>query len=193
MKPPHSRLRLARERAGHSSMQAAAETHGWDPFIYRSHETGRRKFDDVAAASYGRAFGVPPEWVLYGRGKPYFAKVEIMGMVGAGARVYPVDTRLDPIDPPPGCPDDAFGLIVRGDSMALIYEEGDVLICVNEPDPLLLLNKRAVVDLDTGERYVKKLVRGSARGLFTLISHNGSVITDVRVERAARILWVKPA
>lgn len=116
-----------------------------------------------------------------------------MGYVGAGARVFPIDVELEPIEPPPGCPDNAFGLIVRGDSMAPIYEDGDVLICVAEPDPTALLNRRAVVDLDTGERLVKKLIRGAGDGLFTLLSHNGSAIPDVRIESAARIRWVQPA
>ena len=39
--------------------------------------------------------------------------------------------------------------------------------------------------------YVKILLKGSEPGLWTLISHNASAITDVPLAWAARVKWVQ--
>lgn len=62
----HQRLRSARERAGYASASEAATVFGWKVPTYIGHENGSRGFSVETAASYGRAFRVPAEWLLFG-------------------------------------------------------------------------------------------------------------------------------
>lgn len=190
----HQRLRRARIAAGYKFAADAARAFGWDEFIYRSHESGRRKFDAEWADRYGKALRVPSEWLLLGRGQPRFARIEIVSYAGAGAAVYPIDGKLDDIDAPPGCPEGAFGVIVRGDSMWPAYEPGDVLICAWVDDPRSLLHRRAVLDLASGERLIKQLEPGPSPGSYTLlsVSQNASPRIGEAVDRAAKILFIVP-
>lgn len=190
----HNRLKRARIAAGYRFAADAARAFGWDEFIYRSHESGRRKFDAAWADRYGKALRAPSEWLLLGRGQPRFARIEIVSYAGAGAAVYPIDAKLDDIDPPPGCPEGAFGVIVRGDSMWPAYEPGDVLICSWVDDLESVMHRRAVLDLDTGERLIKQLEPGPTPGTSTLlsVSQNSPPRVGVAVHRAAKILFIVP-
>lgn len=63
---PYERLREARIRKGYEDAADAARAFGWNEITYRAHESGGRKFHN-AVERYARAFGVTPEWLLYGR------------------------------------------------------------------------------------------------------------------------------
>jgi len=73
-----------------------------------------------------------------------------------------------------------------------LFEPGEVLVCVAEPDVSALLWRRAVVDIDDGRRLLKQIAPGSHPTLFTLLSMNAEPIRDVRIKHAARIIWRKP-
>jgi phage repressor protein C with HTH and peptisase S24 domain len=190
----HDRLRRARIQAGYKSAQAFCDAAGLEGFVYRSHESGRRAFDPEQAAAYAKKLKVPPEWLLYARSAPQWAYVPVVGYVGAGAQVYPLatDEHIDSIEPPPGCPEGAFALVIRGDSMYPSLSDGDMLVCVHYPAEHLL-GKRAVVDLSTGERLVKRISPGARPNTYTLLSDNAPPIPDVTITASARILWIAPA
>ncbi len=66
---PADRLRQAREAKGYESAKAAAEAmQGVAVTTYQQHESGLRGFPAAKAAKYGKFFGVPAEWLLYGKG-----------------------------------------------------------------------------------------------------------------------------
>jgi hypothetical protein len=50
-----------------------------------------------------------------------------------------------------------------------------------------------VVKLTNGAGYVKRVVRGGKPGHYTLLSYAAEPITDVALEWAAPILWIKRA
>lgn len=66
----HQRLRWARENAGYTSASEAAAKFGWKVPTFIGHENGARGFSAEMAATYGRAFRVPAEWILFGGNLP---------------------------------------------------------------------------------------------------------------------------
>lgn len=79
--------------------------------------------------------------------------------------------------------------------MAPVYREGDLLIGAKRTGKSAdnLLGLDCIVVTEDGERYVKFLARGTARGAFNLRSYNPAHkdIENVRLSWAAPILWVK--
>ncbi len=146
-----------------------------------------------------------PEWLLSGRGAASTLggqqnKVPVVGYVGAGAEVYSIDDVAmgaslddDAIDLPFSGSSHAVCVIVRGDSMEPAYHDGDLLIYDDRRDGDYsdLINRECIVQLGDGRTYVKILLKGSEPGLWTLISHNASAITDVPLAWAARVKWVQ--
>lgn len=192
----HERLRRARE-AKFASSAEAAEAFGFNPNTLRANENGNAPFGKAMAMRYASAFNVRLEWLLSGRGPMRIVKgttIQVEGYVGAGAAVFPIDEgAFEPIEPPFGVPEGAVAFIVRGDSMYPAYRDGTYLIAISEEDLSMILNRRAIVTLDDGRRYVKDVVTGSAPGFFTLYSHNAQPIVDVRISAAARVLGTKEA
>lgn len=86
-----------------------------------------------------------------------------------------------------------IALIVRGDSMAPKYDDGETLFIEKTLYSIdSLISEHVYVQLADGRCYVKKLQYGSKPGLFTLISYNAPPIIDVPVERAYPIAFTKP-
>lgn len=145
-----------------------------------------------------------PDWLLTGRGggrkrERRDGTVPTVGYVGAGSEVYSIDDMamgdsLDEggIEVPFSGSSSAVSVIVRGDSMEPAYHDGDRLIYDDrrDGDYTDLINRECIVHLNDGRTYVKILLRGSEPGLWTLISHNASPITDVPISWAARVKWV---
>ncbi|MGG7567878.1 LexA family transcriptional regulator [Rhodovulum sp. DZ06] len=191
---PAERLREIRTNAGFATAAEAARKFGWSPVTYRAHESGQNGMRPNVAKVYARAFRVSPEWLLYGEGGPEKKGVPLVGEVGAGAIVFPLDDggSLDEIDPPPGIGPSAVAVRVTGDSMYPRYDEGDVLVYDRHALPDELVNQECVVRLLDGRTYVK-ILRSAASGTYSLESHNAPPIRDVQIEWAAPILWVKRA
>ncbi len=125
------------------------------------------------------------------------ALVKLVGYVGAGAEIFPVDISgdeiIDEVDVPPGIsPDQVVAVKVRGDSMYPAYREGDILYYHRKCDyDESYLRRECIVKVKDGAAYVKILTRGSKVGTFTLTSYNSPPIEDVQIEWACKILWVK--
>jgi transcriptional regulator with XRE-family HTH domain len=126
-------------------------------------------------------------------GKSRPRKTNAIGYIGAGAEVVPYDDHaigagLEEVEIPPGVPDDAVLVIVRGDSMYPRYKDGEMLFYIKqERDPRDLIGLECVVKLEDGRMYVKDLERG-ANGRFNLISHNAPPLLDQVIEWAAPVL-----
>lgn len=130
--------------------------------------------------------------------------VAVVGRVGAGAKVPLVDAfekgdGLHHVRRPPQVPaHDVVAVEVQGDSMAPMYQPGHVLFFRRSaPDAVLDtdIGRPCVIEDEQGDAWVKLLKRGSAPGLWHLISLNPSADSawDVRIKWAARVILALPA
>jgi phage repressor protein C with HTH and peptisase S24 domain len=200
------RLRRVRALAGYETASDAARAYGWKVSTYLAHENGQNGFKIVAAVKYGRAYHVPPGWLLTGEGpkqpkQPKFVPAEIappssslpiMGYIGAGAVIEPEfeqvpSESLGQVELPFAVPPDLIGLEVRGESMLPRYESGDVIVVWREQRGTAeaLLGEEAAVRTSEGQRYLKRLLRGPARGTYNLESTNAGAKTI----EAVRLDW----
>jgi phage repressor protein C with HTH and peptisase S24 domain len=198
MKEISDRLQWARKNHGkYKSPTDAARAFGWTVSTYLGHENGDRNPSRNTAKKYAKAYRVRWEWLLEGEGKPITGgktkTTHAIGYVGAGAEVFPFDGHspgeLEEIDIPPGVPDDAVLVIVRGDSMYPRYFENEMLFYVRRmDDPREHVGQECIVALQDGRMLVKILRRSSAEGFFNLESWNAPLIEAVAVQWAAPVL-----
>lgn len=191
MSRAHDRLRRARTEAGYASAADAARAFGWNLNTYSSNENGNAPFSKSAAVRYARAFRVELDWLVTGNGpmRKGDRGVPVVGYVGAGAQVFPIDDGgLEPVDPPFATPEGTVAMIVRGDSMLPAFKDGTYLIVQPLADPTDALHRRAVVTLEDGSRWVKELAPGISTGKFSLLSYNAAPMMDVTIAHAARVL-----
>ena len=135
---------------------------------------------------------------LYLGEKGSFPTIPVVGVVSAGDGWVPthddghhaieiVDLKLDP--------GEAVAIEIRGDSMAPVFRNGDMLIGSKRSGASAdnLIGLDCIVETDDGRRFVKFLTRGRIRGRFNLRSYNPahSDIEDVKLAWAAPILWVR--
>lgn len=193
------RLVRAREQAGYEKAADGARAVGVKEETYWGHENGNRGFK-AKAPLYARRFKVGLEWLLTGKGemaaRSSSSPVPI-GYIGAGAEIVAVDdhaqgagVELEPVDLPPGAPEDGALVIVRGDSMHPRYFDNEYLYYMkDERHPSELLNQEAVVKLVDGRIFVKILRRGSDEKHYNLESFNTNTPTmvDEAVEWAAPV------
>lgn len=83
------RLKQARIEAGFDSARKAAAAKGLHPQNLSDHEAGRRQMAARHAAAYGLAFGVSPEWILFGGecGLPQRPAVALTALGDGAARL----------------------------------------------------------------------------------------------------------
>lgn len=131
------------------------------------------------------------------------AHIAVAGRVGAGARVPLVDAfekgdgLFHVACPPQLSPRGVVAVEVEGDSMAPMYQPGHVLFFsrVNhEGVPEEDIGLPCVVEDEAGDAWVKLLKRGTAPGLWNLISMNPSAESawDQRIKWAARVRLALP-
>ncbi|MFN7263743.1 MAG: helix-turn-helix transcriptional regulator [Phenylobacterium sp.] len=203
-----ARLRQARLAAGFDTAAAAAEAHGWNRNTYASNETGNAPYSWRRSREYAAAFGVRPEW-LYdaqgpalgtgadsGPGQPRPAP--IIGRVGAdpGGEVLLAGGQAPPefAPLPPGGTERAVALRVTGHSMRGLADDGAHIYLEDQRTPPSpdMLGQVVVVELETGEVLVKRLLRGAAPGRYDLESVAGPTRRDARLRWAAHITAIVP-
>ncbi|MDO8408916.1 MAG: helix-turn-helix transcriptional regulator [Phenylobacterium sp.] len=196
------RLRQARLDAGHETAAAAAEAFGWNRNTYASNENGNAPFSYRKAKEYAAAFGVSAEW-LYDAAGPIRASalagyVPILGRVGAnpdGVVLFATGQDAGDLAPiPPGGTDKAAALRVVGHSMRGLADDGALIYFEDQRTPPTpdMLGHVVVVEVDTDEVLVKRLLRGSRSGLFDLESVAGPTRQDARLRWAAHITAIIP-
>lgn len=197
----NERLQLARKQRGYQTAIDAARAFGWNVNTYISNENGNAGFSHKKAKVYAAAFGVRSEWLFDGSGQMKTGgdqQIPILGYVGAN----PEGTVLfahgqgsyDTVPPPPNGSLTARALEVRGHSMPFFAEDGAVIYFDNQtstPGPELL-GHVVVVELDTDEVLVKRLLRGSRKGLYDLESIAGPTRRDARLRWVATISAIVP-
>jgi len=196
------RLRQARVDKGYETAAAAADAHGWSRNTFASNENGNAPFSYRRAKEYAAAFGVSAEW-LYDAAGPMLAAVAsglvpVIGRVGAnpeGTVLFALGqdpAELAPI--PPGGTDQARALRVVGHSMRGVADDGALIYFEDQRTPPTpdMLGHVVIVETDTDEVLVKRLLRGSRPGLFDLESIAGPMRQDARLRWAAHITAIIP-
>jgi phage repressor protein C with HTH and peptisase S24 domain len=195
-----ARLRQARLDAGFETAAAAAEAHGWNRNTYASNENGNAPYSWRRARDYGRAFSVRPEW-LYDAQGPAAGQpgpAPVIGRVGAdpGGEVLLAGGQVQPefAPLPPGGTERAVALRVTGHSMRGLADDGALIDFEDQRTPPSpdMLGQVVVVELDTGEVLVKRLLRGGAPGSFDLESLAGPTRRDAQLRWAAHITAIVP-
>jgi transcriptional regulator with XRE-family HTH domain len=196
------RLRHARTGKGFDTAAAAAEAFGWNRNTYASNENGNAPFSYRKAKEYAQAFGVRPEW-LYDASGPVRAAADgglapIIGRVGANPDgeivMTSADAAFDFAPLPPGGTSDSVALEVHGHSMRGYADDGALIYfeIQRTPPSQDMLGHVVVVETEDGRVLLKRLLRGSAPGLYDLESGNGATIRDVRLAWAAEPTAIIP-
>jgi hypothetical protein len=199
---PHDRLKKARERAGFESAAAFARADARDIGIsesgYRHLENGTRPLRIHHAKRFAKLLGAPVTWLwlLEGERADNAPMAEVVGYVGAGETVFPMDdaAAFEPLPAPPGL-HEPVAAIVRGESMLPVYREGDILFFERrervEED---VVGRDCMVQIVDGPRQLKRVQRGSRRGHFRLFSYASlKESDDTRLQWAAPVAWVMRA
>jgi phage repressor protein C with HTH and peptisase S24 domain len=148
--------------------------------------------------SLAKALGVSLDWLTSGEGekKPAWRpQALVVGKVGAGADITRFDDGvvLESIDAPPGI-GECVAARVEGDSMFPQLENGWLVFYGREHDgiPEECIGRLSVVQIKDGPTLLKRLKRGSRRGMWTLESWNAPPREDVKLLWASKVLYIKP-
>lgn len=196
------RLRQARLDKGYETAAAAADAFDWNRNTYASNENGNAPFSYRKAKEYAAAFGVRPEW-LYDASGPMRPAAEsglvpVIGRVGAnpdGVVLFANGQEAGDLAPiPPGGTDNAVALRVVGHSMRGVADDGALIYFEDQRTPPTpdMLGHVIVLETDTDEVLVKRLLRGSGPGLYDLESIAGPTRQDARIRWAAHITAIIP-
>lgn len=195
MDPPwKNRLRQALETRG-LTMKAASKMAGQGETFVRDILERDRVPSIEKFSALAQALGTTAAELLEGPGDGQ-RSIPLIGHVGEGQALHMAadDAPSGFVEAPPGVSAEATVAVeVRSESMYPLLDRGDVIYYEKRGSPPeRLIGRLCVVRLADGRMVVKRLRRGSARGLYTLDSLNGPPIEDVTVDWAARIDWMRP-
>lgn len=198
----HDRLRTARVGAGYERQRDVFEHHpSWNRNSYKSNENGNAPFSFETAKTYAKAFGVRAEWLYDGNGTMKAGRpdvVPIIGRVGADneGTVFLAEgqPRPDYAPMPPGGSEQSVALDVSGHSMRGLVDDGGLIYFDDQhtPPSLEMLGHVVVVETEDGRVLVKRLLRGSEKGLYDLESLSGPTLRDIKIRWAAHITFIIP-
>ncbi|MBB2701758.1 UNVERIFIED_ORG: SOS-response transcriptional repressor LexA [Rhizobium esperanzae] len=158
---------MARKNAGFAGPKAIVDRFGWNPNVYKAHESGRNGFGIADAKKYAKAFKVNLNWLQFGIGdaldpeeRPVsVADVPKISWVSAGqlTEQAPITdfsefATVAALDLPDG---DWIALEVEGNSMNKISPPGSIIF-VNRRDKRLAPNALYVVADETGAATYKR-------------------------------------
>ena len=126
--------------------------------------------------------------------EPTAATVPLVGRIGAGAAIEAIDDMSELVTAPPGVDPETIAWMVEGESMLPAYEPGTIVYAHKRLPPELMINRRAIIRLGSGDMTLKVLRPGSEPGRYRLVSINSSYseIDNQEVEWASPIEWTRP-
>lgn len=154
-------------------------------------ERGERRLTADYISQAARGFGVSEADIIAERNK-----VPLVGYVGAGSHAYLFSEGqgpFDEVDAPEGSTEDTVAVEIRGDSLGSFFDQWVVYYDdVHTPPTSSMMNKLCVVGVADGRILIKKLVRGTLPGHYTLLSQFEPPIYDVLIEWAALVKNMVP-
>jgi phage repressor protein C with HTH and peptisase S24 domain len=203
------RLKQARVGRGYKTAASAADAFGWNRNTYASNENGNAPYSYAKAKIYGEAFGVRAEWLYSGAtpesdGRDLAARrageilVPVIGRAGAdpqGAILFATGQDAGDLVPlPPGGTAKAVAVKIVGHSMRGFVDDGGLIYFEDQRTRPSqdMLGEIVVVETDTDEVLVKRLLRGSRPGFYDLESVNGPTRRDCKLRWAAHITAIIP-
>ena len=153
-----NRLRHVREK-NEMLQRDVANFLGISTSAYGFYETGARNMSAETAKKLAEFFNVSVDYLL-GLDTNNKKLLPVLGTVKAGYNYLAEENIIDYIEPNMNITDHAnyFGLVVKGDSMAPLFDEGDYLI-VHKTDGDFNSNDIGIVLINGDEATVKKLVK----------------------------------
>ena len=85
-----------------------------------------------------------------------------------------------------------IALKVKGDDMLPVMRDGWIIYCHAENDIKSCLNQLCFVHVAKGGSYIRELREGRKKGTYMLISHNGALMDDVKIDWAYPIISIQP-
>lgn len=183
-------LKELRDALGLTQQQLAEKAGTSQPQIKRL-EAGERELTVPWAERIAPHLGVTPVELMFPKTRPGPKTLPIVGRVGAstdGAVIQDNDHGpFGEISAPLGARGTEVAVEVAGHSMGIYAPDGSLILYEDRQDPPRedMLGEVCVVGLPDGRVLVKRLLRGSKRGLFDLESIVGELMRDQRVEWAA--------
>lgn len=184
-----NRIREIRKSKGLTIEELAEET-GLSVSYTGRLEKGERRLSVDLLDRFAKALDVSSQDLLPSNPSKVSNVVAVMGRIGAGAEISPEEEQIPPeglyeIETPFPLPDDAIAFEVNGESMWPRYDDGDIIICYRQGIVAEeVLGWEAAVKTATGQRYLKRVLKGADSGTFDLESHNAPPI------RSVQLVWV---
>ena len=153
-----NRLRELREQ--HEMLQRdVAKFLNISTSAYGFYETGVRNMSAETAKKLAQFFNVSTDYLLGADNNNNKRLLPVLGTVKAGYNYLAEENIIDYIEPHMniGNPDDYFGLIVKGDSMAPYFDDGDYVIVHKQDD--FESNKVCIVLINGDEATIKKVAK----------------------------------
>lgn len=201
------RLRIARKNKGftqqnvakHFNITAAAVSSWEKNRTEPSLEIIKKLANLLDVDTQTLQFGESPETWEDNFPKSPRPTVPLVGNVGAGGHIHPIDDHLqgaglEDIEAPFGAPKGTLAVMVTGESMYPYLKTGSILYYTKRLKNVQdYLHELVIVHFADGRKAVKTVTLGSVPGTFTLTSMNAPPIIDVQVESVSPIDWMKPA
>lgn len=127
----------------------------------------------------------------------YLESVPVVGYVSGGGEILFKAGQghvRETVMPPSGGGPDTVAVIVEGDSMAGVLDDGWMVYYDGggRPPTPDMFGKLCVVGLEAGRVLIRRLQRGRVAGSYDLYSVSGQPLMDQRVSWAARVIWIRP-
>lgn len=153
-------IRLKELREGKGLKQSElAKIFNISPSSIGMYETDKREPDDNLKMRFAEFFNVTVEYLM-GLDKTSNKRLlPVLGTVKAGYNYLAEENIIDYIEPHMNIskPDDYFGLIVKGDSMAPLFDEGDYVVVHKQDD--FESRKVCIVLINGDEATIKKVIK----------------------------------
>lgn len=126
---------------------------------YSYYESGKRNMTDKTVQKLAGFFGVSTDYLLGADNKNNKKLLPVLGTVKAGYNYLAEENIIDYIEPHMNIsnPDDYFGLVVKGDSMAPYFEDGDYVLVHKQDD--FESRKVCIVLINGDEATIKKVIK----------------------------------
>jgi DNA-binding XRE family transcriptional regulator len=193
------RIRRARKSLNLTQQEFAERLQVTQPTVHRW-EKGFYDPDEQALQRLSAMTDLPPAYFRYGEQAVTQGRraVTVVGHVGSDGQISLDENKaqgVPTIDAPVSEALSAVAIVVRGDSLYPVYQDGDVIFYGLEAsnDEQAFLGRECVVKLAKGPTLLKRVMRGSERGSYLLLSHNGSPVDNARLDWASPVRWIKRA